>query len=87
MNCITSVKNEDVNKCDEDVNKFLFLLRKGVYPYEYMDSWKKINETSLPGEESFYSKLNKERITDEYYAHAQKVCKAFEIKNLGEYYD
>ena len=80
MNCITSVKNEDVNKCDEDVNKFLFLLRKGVYPCEYMDSWEKFNETSLPGKESFYSKLNKERITDEYYAHAQKVCKAFEIK-------
>ena len=34
--------------CNEDVNKFVFLLRKGVYHYEAMDSWKKNNETSLP---------------------------------------
>ena len=73
--------------CDEDVNKFVLLLRKGVYPYEYMDSWEKINETSLPDKEAFYSKLNKEVITDEDYAHAQKVWKVFEIKNLGKYHD
>ena len=73
--------------CDEDVNKFVLLLRKGVYPYEYMDSWEKFNETSLPDKEAFYSELNKEGITDEDYAHAQKVWKVFEIKNLGEYHD
>ena len=63
------------------------LLRKGVYPYEYMDRWEKFNETSIPDKEAFYSKLNKEVITDEHYAHAQKVWKVFEIKNLGEYHD
>ena len=63
------------------------LLRKGVYPYEYMDSWEKFNETLLPDKESFYSELNKESITDKEYAHAQKVWKVFEIKNLGEYHD
>ena len=72
--------------CNRDLNKFVSLLRKGVYPYEYMDSWEKFNET-LPDKESFYSKLNKEDITDEDYAHAQKVWKVFEIKNLGEYHD
>ena len=51
--------------CKGDVNKFVLLLRKGVYPYEYMDSWKKFNETSLPDKESFYSELNKEGIADE----------------------
>ena len=52
-----------------------------------MDSQKKFNEASLPNKESFYSKLNKEGITDEGYAHAKKIRKVFEIKNTGEHYD
>ena len=70
-----------------DLNKFYLLLRKGDYPYEYMNSWKRFNETELPDKESFYSELNKEGITDEDYAHAQKVWDALNIKNLGEYHD
>ena len=73
--------------CNNDHNKFELLLRKGVYPYEYMDSWKRFKEESLPDKESFYSELNKEGITDEEYAHAQKVWNTFNIKNLGEYHD
>ena len=52
-----------------------------------MDNWRKFNETSLPDKKSFYSELNKEDIADEDYAHAQKVWKVFEIKNLGKYND
>ena len=63
------------------------LVRKGVYPYEYMDRWERFNNTSLPHKEAFYSELNKEDITDENYVHAQKVCRVFEIKNLGEYHN
>ena len=63
------------------------MLRKGVYPYEYMDSWKRFKEEPLPDKESFYSELNSEHITDEDYAHAQKVWDTFNIKNLGEYHD
>ena len=59
--------------CNGDLNKFVLLLRKGVYPYEYMDSWEKFDETSLPPKEDFYSELNLEDITDENYGHAQKV--------------
>ena len=55
--------------CNEDINKFGLLLRKGVYPYEYMGSWEKFNETSLPDKEAFYSELNKEGITDKDYTH------------------
>ena len=73
--------------CNKDLNKFALLLRKGVYTYEYMNSWERFNETSLPGKESFYSELNNEHITDEDYEHAQKVWNTFNIKNLGEYHD
>ena len=61
------------------------LLRKGDYPFEYMDSWEKFDKTSLPDQEAFYSKLNEEGISDRDYAHAQKVWEVFEIKNIGEY--
>ena len=52
-----------------------------------MDDWEKFNETSLPEKEGFYSHLNVEDITDADYAHAKRVCKDFEIKNLGECHD
>ena len=73
--------------CNKDLNKFELLLQKDVYPYRYMDSWKRFQEKSLPDKESFYSELNKEHIADEEYAHAQKVWDTFKIKNLGEYHD
>ena len=71
--------------CNEDINKFILLLRKGVYPYEYMDSWGRFDETSLPDKKSFYSELYPEGITDEDYTHAQKVFKELGLKNLGDY--
>ena len=40
----------------------MFLLRKGVYPYEYMDDWKKFDEEKLPDKSTFYSSFNKEEI-------------------------
>ena len=56
------------------------LIRKGAYPYEYMNSWEKIDETSLPPKKAFY-------ISDKDYNHAQKVWDVFEIRNLGDYYN
>ena len=52
-----------------------------------MDDWEKFYETSLPEQEDFYSHLRVEDITDADYVHTQKICKDFEIKNLGEYHD
>ena len=59
------IKNfPNVNQfCNGDINKFILLLRKGVYPYEYMDSWEIFNETSLPDKKAFYSNFNLEDIT------------------------
>ena len=73
--------------CNGVINKFVLLQRKGVYPYEYMDSWERFNETSLPEKNFFYSELNLEDITNEDYAHAQKMFEEFKLKNLGDNHD
>ena len=63
------------------------MLRKGIYPYKYMDDWEKLNETSLYEKEDFYSHLNMEDTIDADYAHAKNICEDFKIKNLEEYQD
>ena len=63
------------------------LYKKGIYPYEYMDSFEKFSETSLPKKEDFYSKLNDEHITEDEYAHAKTVWETFDCKTLGDYHD
>ena len=73
--------------CNGDLNKFILLLKKGVYPYEYMDNWDRFDETSLPDKESFYSSLNMENIDDINYRHGNNVFKKFKLKNVGEYHD
>ena len=50
--------------CNEDIKKFVLMLKKDVYPYEYMNNWKKFDETSLPDKKTFYGKLYLEDITD-----------------------
>ena len=73
--------------CDGDINEFILLLRKGVYPKEYMDSWERFDEILLPNKEDFYSSLNMECITVVDYRHAKKVFKEFKMDNLGDYHD
>ena len=69
-------------------NKFIKnLLRKGVYPYEYIDICEKLDETTLPPEGDFYNELNEEGISDADYAHAQKIWELFELGNRDEYHD
>ena len=63
------------------------MLKKGVYPYQYIDDWGKLYKTPWPEKEDFYSHLNMEDITDADYVHAKRVCKDFEINKLGEYND
>ena len=59
--------------CNGDVNKFFLLLRKGIYPYEFIDSRKKFNENTIPPKEAFYSELNLEGISDADYEHVKKA--------------
>ena len=62
---------------NNDINKFILLLRKFVYPYDYMDDWEKFNETK------FYSNLSMEEITEADYKHEKR----FWNKKFGGYYD
>ena len=57
---------------DNDSNKFILLLRKGIYFYGYMGDWEKFNETILPEKEKAYSNLNMEDVTDADYMHKRK---------------
>ena len=67
--------------------EFELLIRKGVYPYEYMDSWERFDEAELPPIEKFYSSLLGSNISPEDYEHAIKVWKTFKCKTLGDYHD
>ena len=75
--------------CNKDINKFMLLLRKDVYPYEYMDSWERFDETLFPDKEAFIKiwNLNMEDITDVDYMHAKRVFKNLSNENLGDYHD
>eukprot|EP01035_Chromulina_nebulosa_P062947 gene62947-86097_t len=59
------------------------LLKKGVYPYEYIDCYEKFDEKQLPPIENFYSSLSESNITPEEYQHAQKIWDLFKIQNLA----
>ena len=59
--------------------------RKGVCPYDYIDSFDAFNVEKLPSKELFYSQLNESNIKDEDYEHAQKVWKQFNCITLKDY--
>ena len=98
FNCQKSYKKE-INKelierfassykfCNNDLDKFVMLFRKGAYTYEYADGWDKFNETLIPSKESLYSSLTMENISKTDYRHATNVFKTFKFNNLGDYHD
>ena len=67
--------------------QYELLTRKGVYHYEYVNSWDRFNETQLPPIDAFYSNLNMSSISEDDYQHAQRVWEEFGIHNLGDYHD
>ena len=87
------VNNLDKEKDIRVTNKFYkdrsldLLLRKGVYPYDYMSGYDRLSETKLPAIEDFYSKLNDEDISPEDYKHAQDVWDHFNCKTMRDYHD
>ena len=66
--------------------QYELLVKNGIYPYEYMFSWDRFEETKLLPKETFYSKLNTVGVSSENYEHVRKVWEEFKIKNLGKYH-
>ena len=56
-------------------------LKKGIYPYDYMDSFNKFDETENPSKEAYYLILNNQEITDEDFEHSIKIWKEDKIEN------
>ena len=69
----------------EDVNRLL--LKKGVYPYDYMDSWSRFNEQYLPVKEAFASKLHDSEIGDAEYERARDVWTTFKCNSFLDYHE
>ena len=63
------------------------MTRKGVYPCEYIDGWKKFEETSLPPKDAFYSRLNMKGISDQDYEHPHQIWTITKKKALGCYHN
>ena len=81
-------KDDLINTSKAFKGKRLDLMsQKGVYPYDYMDSFEKFNEKELHTKDQFYSILNDQHITDDEYNHAKEVWNTFMIRTLGDYHD
>ena len=63
------------------------MLRKGVYPYDYMNSWERFGEQNLPDINNFDSRLRAEKCSEEDYAHAGEMWTHFRCKTMKDYHD
>ncbi len=68
-------------------DEFKMMIRKGVYPYEYMNSFKRFRERVLPPKEAFHSKLTGCGISDNEYERACDIWTKFKCRNMGDYHD
>ena len=80
-------KHTQSNPYIKNKNGLDLLTDKGIYPYDYMNSFDKFDETKLPNKKDFYSQLSEEHLTDKDCTRANVIWKHFNIKNLGEYHD
>ena len=68
-------------------DKWELFKRKGVFPYEWLDSTERFKETSLPEKEAFFSQLIGNGISEDEWEHALRVWTEMGMKNMGEYHD
>lgn len=63
------------------------LMRKGVFPHDFLTSSDVFEEIELPEKKVYYNKLNDSEVTDADYQYAQTVWQTFNMKTFGEYHD
>ncbi|GBC28037.2 hypothetical protein RIR_jg2311.t1 [Rhizophagus irregularis DAOM 181602=DAOM 197198] len=85
--CFAHPENFKITRSQIPPELLEIYLKKGVYPYEYMDDWKKFEKTSLPPKGAFYSKLNETHISDKEYEYAQYVWEKAGCKTMQDYHD
>ena len=89
MKLSENLKKENLTETSKIVHnsKIELVLRKGIYPYDYIDGLHRFDETSLPTPDKFKNKLNDSEISQEDYQHALRVWDELEMKTLGDYSD
>ena len=80
-------KFSNTHRLSKKNGEFILLLRKGVYPYEYMDNWNKFNESAPLEKDKYCSELTMSGISHKDLKDVEKVCSTFKIKDLGIYHD
>ena len=84
---VKSLGPDQFNTLEKEMGTSELLKKKGVFPYEFMTDFDKLNVNKLPSKKDFYSKLNDSNISDEDYEHAQKVWKEFKCETMRDYHD
>ena len=86
---VQNLNDKDFKHSSEEFSgeKLKLVKQKGVYPYEYMNSFKRFSEDELPDKSKFFSSLNDSGVNEKEYKKAVNVSKVFKIKHLGEYHD
>ena len=80
-------KFKHLSRAYPNANERKLLTKKGVYPYDHVNSTERFEETTLPTREQFYNKLNEEGCSEEKYAHAQTIWKTFKCTTMRDYHD
>lgn len=70
-----------------DKKSFDLLRRKGIYCYDYVNSFERYNDMCLPERNCFFNKMTSEEISEKDYEHAKTIWKEFQIQDLGQYTD
>ena len=82
-----SIKHLSKKFLGPEAGEYRLLVRTGVYPYEYVDCWEKMDEKQLPLKEAFYSKLTDSNIRDEDYEHGQNLWRTLNLRTMRDYHN